>query len=96
MSDRWSYLEKVRDVGMDLVDDSNAVAEDSCSLSGVESGLDMRENPTISMRQSTGKIREQHTSSAGYSCRESSMVSSWPSHRAHQAHNPREMNNQEE
>lgn len=28
-SDRWSYLEKVRDVRMDLVDDSNAVAEDS-------------------------------------------------------------------
>lgn len=53
--DGRSYLKEVRDIRMDLVDDSNAIAQDGCSLARVESGLMMGDDPTISMRKSTGK-----------------------------------------
>jgi hypothetical protein len=47
--DRSQYLEKVRNIRMDLVDDFNAIAEDGCSLAGMQSGLDDRWNAHVSI-----------------------------------------------
>lgn len=77
--DRPLYLEKVRDIRVDLVNDSNAIAEDSCSLIGMQSGLDKMWNAhgqyIAAMSLGLGELQGvNHTSNAGYSCRESSMV----------------------
>lgn len=42
--DRLMYLEEVRNIRMDLIDESNAIAKDSCSLTGMQGGLENRWN----------------------------------------------------
>lgn len=42
--DRLLYLEEVRNIRMDLIDDSNAIAKDSRSLIGMQGGLEKRWN----------------------------------------------------
>lgn len=47
--DRSQYLEKVGNIRMDLVNDSNAIAEDGCSLIRMQSGLKADGMPAVSI-----------------------------------------------
>lgn len=47
--DRLLYLEEVRNIRMDLIDDSNAIAKGSRSLVGMQGGLGKRWNAMISI-----------------------------------------------